>query len=354
MKSTYGYVFEMWWRDGGNNPMTALDNYRKDTDIISLIESDLGQGRRSGQWMQFHCPFGHDDKTPSLAAKNGDGKRGPFFKCFACGESGSAIDWLMKYRNMTMAQVLEHIQGNAVTFTPRPKYEQAPSNNIPPEEWEASAFEAMEKAEHNLWNSAAGERALKWLTGPERLLTEGSIRAWNLGFSEGLQVGGLRVAYGIVIPCYESGVISYLKIRRPVGKPKYIKVAGSQPGLFGADTMYHTTITFVTEGEFDAMMLFQCMCKEYINAGVITAGSATDSIDPNRWARHFLTCQRIVAIYDMDEAGRKGFERLAMLSGNVIRATFPEMNQPVKDVTDFVKAGGDLVGWLKYQMEVKV
>jgi DNA primase len=328
--------------------MTVLDEYRTHTDLITLIESDLGPGKHSGHWVQFRCPFGHDDKTPSLAAKNGDGKRSAFFKCFSCGESGSAIDWLMKYRNMTMTQVLELVKGNTVSFTPRPQYEHEPISTTPPEEWEASAYEVMRKCEHALWNTAAGERALKWLTGPERLLTEGNIKNWNLGFSEGIQVGALKVAYGIIIPCYESGVISYIKIRRPVGKPKYIKVAGSQPGLFGADTMYHTNTVYVTEGEFDAMMLFHHINKANINAGVVTAGSATDSIDPVRWARHFLTCQRIIAIYDMDEAGQKGYERLAMLSTKVERATLPMG----KDITDFVKAGGDLVAWLNYQMEV--
>jgi DNA primase len=327
--------------------MTILDDYRQQADLISLVEADLGEGRRTGHWVQYRCPFGHEDHHPSLAVKVGD--KGGYWKCFACGESGSAIDWLMKYRNMSMRQVLEFIRGNTVTYTPRPRPEPPALEAIPPEHWEAAALEIMDKAEHNLWNTAAGERALQWLTGPERRLTEGTIKCWNLGFSEGMNIGGLKVAYGIVIPCYEGGIISYIKIRRPAGKPKYIKVAGSKPGLFGISTVVGSDTAFVTEGEFDAMLLFYHICREpWVNAGVITAGSATDSITASMpFANQLLRVKRIIAVYDMDEAGQKGYERLAQLGQKVERATLPMG----KDITDFVKAGGDLGAWINYQME---
>ena len=67
-------------------------------DLNALIEHDLGQGRRSGRWTLFHCPFpghAHGDRKPSLAVTNGDGQRGPGWRCFACGRHGGTIKWLM-------------------------------------------------------------------------------------------------------------------------------------------------------------------------------------------------------------------------------------------------------------------
>ena len=58
-------------------------------DMAALIGGDLGQPvRREGRWLKWICPFHADRKTPSL------GVAGNRWKCFGCGRSGDAIDWL--------------------------------------------------------------------------------------------------------------------------------------------------------------------------------------------------------------------------------------------------------------------
>src|SRR5688572_25699894 len=84
-------------------------NTFSNVDLIALVERDLGQGRRSGRWMQFHCPFPghkHGDRNPSLSVSNGDGSRGPIWKCFACGMQGNPAKWLMEFRSMSYSDAL--------------------------------------------------------------------------------------------------------------------------------------------------------------------------------------------------------------------------------------------------------
>src|SRR5215207_7708391 len=83
------------------------------TNLIKLIEEDLGPGRRSGRFTKFHCPFpGHKrgDKIHSLAAFNGANNQGSWWKCYACCRHGGARAWLMGYRGMSYADTLDVLQ----------------------------------------------------------------------------------------------------------------------------------------------------------------------------------------------------------------------------------------------------
>ena len=48
------------------------------------------------------CPF-HDEKTPSFNVNPVKG----IFKCFGCGEGGSAISFLMKHQHYTYYESLK-------------------------------------------------------------------------------------------------------------------------------------------------------------------------------------------------------------------------------------------------------
>ena len=210
--------------------------------------------------------------------------------------------------------------------------------------WQRKALQVVQIMRDNLW-SAKGRRAMDYLR--KRGLSEGSIEGWELGYSSGQKVYGLWVPRGIVIPCYSQGRFWYLKVRRPKGDPKYKKVAGSRSGLFGADTVWKRRKVFVVEGEFDAMLLYQHVLEF---AGVVTPGSATDRLDPARWGRVLLPVQKLIAVYDRDAAGQKGYENLSRLSGRIVRGKLPG-NGEAKDITDFWKEGGDLHRWSKFQIE---
>jgi len=330
---------------------SRIEELKEAVDLVSLVEKDLGPGKRSGRWTRYHCPF-HDDQNPSLGVTNGDNGRPPYWKCFAgsCGTHGDALSWLMEYRGMEFLEAVEALGGdpNDTQYKPPPRSVRLPTAQQPPsEDWQVIAWKIVKSTRDLLW-AQPGEKAREWLK--DRGITEESMHAWWFGYSEGKEYHGVWVPRGIVIPCWSAGKHWYLKVRTPVGSPKYKKIKGSKSGLFGIDTTYFRDTVFIVEGELDAVLFYQTV-HEY--AGVITPGSATDRLDPARWGGYLHTVKNLIAVYDKDEAGQKGFENLSRLSRRITRANLPEIDG-VTDITDFHLEGGDLNRWAKFKMEAAV
>lgn len=77
-----------------------------DINLKALIEQETGNKfNREGQ---IQCPF-HNDKTPSLAVKFFPDANKEKFKCFACGESGDAIDFIKKYKSMSYKEARTYL-----------------------------------------------------------------------------------------------------------------------------------------------------------------------------------------------------------------------------------------------------
>jgi DNA primase len=204
------------------------------------------------------------------------------------------------------------------------------------------AHAAMQQCARIL-HSPTGERARAWLE--KRGIREHDMHTWRLGFSTGIKVGPLSIEPGIVIPCYERGDLWYLKVRRRDNQPKYRKVAGLQaPGLFGSYTALNARVVWIVEGEFDAMLLARYAWQ--LPVGIITTGGASDVLDVATWGDALLCAERIIAAYDMDEAGERAYSKLlaTVAPERITRATLPHG----KDITDFWQAGGDLPALLSY------
>ena len=320
--------------------MTDTTALKCNSDLVAMIDQDLGQGKRSGSWMLFCCPF-HEDHTPSLGVKNGSAKFPAFFKCFACGESGDAISWLMKYRKLTFMESVK-VLGGELTSEPISRLQVQPEAKAAPAlDWQASATEAVHFCKRMLW-SPAGEKARAWLHA--RGLSDDTLHTWNVGYSTGIKISGLWIHAGILLPCWAHDRWWYLKIRRAMGDPKYIKVKGSSGAALWGLNLPWASEAFKFEGEFDQMLFWQ-ECRDFTNA--FTFGSATDRMDPFTWGIDLLSFNHILDAGDNDQAGQKAYADLLACSGNVRRAEVPA---PAKDITDFWKAGGNIKAWAWYQI----
>lgn len=71
--------------------------------ILEVVNSYLPL-KRTGRNYKALCPF-HNEKTPSFVVS--DEKQ--IFHCFGCGESGSAISFVMKIENLDFIDAIEHI-----------------------------------------------------------------------------------------------------------------------------------------------------------------------------------------------------------------------------------------------------
>ena len=70
-------------------------------DIVEVV-SDFVSLKKRGTSYKGLCPF-HDDTTPSFSVSPVKG----VYKCFACGESGNVVNFVMKHEQMTYPEALK-------------------------------------------------------------------------------------------------------------------------------------------------------------------------------------------------------------------------------------------------------
>ena len=128
-----------------------------------------------------------------------------------------------------------------------------------------------------------------------------------------------------------------MKVRTNRQNPKYLAISGGHPCLLRADTLVAGEAAILTEGEFDALLLWQ---EASDLVGVATLGSCNRGVSA-RALRYLLGCPWLLVAYDVDVEGEKGAERLGQLSPRMHRIR-PLMG---KDVTAFWQAGGRVRDW---------
>ena len=80
-----------------------IDKVLDAANIVDVV-SDFVQLKAAGSNMKGLCPF-HDDSNPSLMvspAKN-------YCKCFACGEGGGPVTFVMKHEGMTFPEAIKYL-----------------------------------------------------------------------------------------------------------------------------------------------------------------------------------------------------------------------------------------------------
>lgn len=82
--------------------MATVQELKSALDIVQVVQSRLHDVRPAGRGYKALCPF-HDDKTPSLTI-NPELQR---YKCWACGEGGDAIDFVVNFDRIEFREACE-------------------------------------------------------------------------------------------------------------------------------------------------------------------------------------------------------------------------------------------------------
>lgn len=238
---------------------------------------------RSGK---TQCPF-HKEKTPSFSIK----KQENIFKCFGCGESGDAINFVAKLKQIEPFDAAKLI---ADTF------------NISYEENSCKPTDAKRVIKDYLLSCIKDVDKTDYFE--KRRLSKETIKKYCLGYDVARQA--------VVIPY--SSKLEYYQTRgvndKTFFKPK-TEDAGAEP-LYNKEALHIQSKqpVFVVESPFCAMSVMQCGGVAVATCGTAGWRKIIEAIKGNKQQNSFILC------FDNDEPGLKASQSLA--------AELLEMNIP--------------------------
>lgn len=331
--------------------MKAIDfqTINQSFDLYAYI-IHLSPLKQSGRWHIGPCPICGGIDRFNLTQD----QQGWRWFCRGCGEGKyhSAVDFAhFLYPNVPLSEAVTRMLNLPVPDRFQKKDAQTSSKPTPDTQ---SVWQNVIDYGQNMFWSPAGSQARDYLH--SRGFTEKTLKSiWHrIGWSEGKKVDGCWVDRGIIIPCFRTkfdasvGEIQYIKIRRlphhvwkfkPERTEKYRQLPHSKPGIFNFEWI-STDVVFITEGEFDTLVLYQ-EAKELV--GACTLGSATNRLNFAQWGLYFLPVLHIITVYDNDPAGHEGTSAWEDLGGRVKKARVPDH---FKDINEFFTSGGDIGSWV--------
>ena len=96
-------------------PQYFIDDILARTNIVEVIDARLPL-KKAGSNYKACCPF-HNEKTPSFSVS----ETKQFYHCFGCGESGSALRFLMEYEHLSFPEAVEELAQNLGLDVPHEK-----------------------------------------------------------------------------------------------------------------------------------------------------------------------------------------------------------------------------------------
>lgn len=152
--------------------MSQVNQIKDAIDIVDVIGRRLDL-KRSGSSYKALCPF-HSENTPSFFVSPQIQR----YKCFGCGASGDAIEFLEKYEGMSFVEALQKLADQAgielKKFT-KTKDDEIRESLLEILQWSARYY-------HYLLNEHKhGEKARSYLK--ERGIHQSSIKLFKLGYA---------------------------------------------------------------------------------------------------------------------------------------------------------------------------
>ena len=310
-------------------PESFIEEVLSRTDIVQVIGRYVKLQHKGTNWLAC-CPF-HKEKTPSFAVNQSK----QFFKCFGCGEHGTAISFLMKYKGLTFPEAIKELADNLGLEVPEDR--QAKARQEKARGLTDFLESAAEFYHRNLFHDV---HTIEYLKG--RGITEETAKKFQIGFSPD-SWHGLKEIFpnqGYEEPKLEECGLVIVKddkrydrfrnrvmfpIRNPRGKVigfgARTMIAGEEPkylnspetpvyhksqelyGLYEArDAIHKKGRAIVCEGYMDVIQLSQAGFTESVAA-------LGTSITPEHVKRLFQLSNNVYFSFDGDAAGFKAARR---------------------------------------------
>ena len=317
-----------------------IDRVRDASDIVRIIGEHISLRPKGREYVGL-CPF-HDDRTPSMTVV----PHKQFYKCFSCGASGDVFTFVQKFLRMEFRESLEFLAERAgVQLTPLRQQSLAERGDGPAITKKdllaannaAAAFFAgvMKHETHGatgrqvLVSRGVSEEMIKEFRlgiAPDRwdglIMTLGSKFGKDVLAQAGLlkqrEQGGYYDAFRnrVMFPITDrTGRVIAFGARKinPDDEPKYLNspetpVFYKSKTLYGLDlalrTIQQEKTALICEGYMDVIA---CHQAGFRNA-IATLGTA---LTPEHAKELRLACDRILLLFDGDEAGQRAADRAA-------------------------------------------
>lgn len=322
-------------------------------DIRELIEKETHTTfARRGREYHGPCPFCGCTNKQFVIFTTGKER----YWCRQCGAEGDAVQFVRDYKRLSFREACAYLgrpveERTEQRTTPAPP---APMLQSPGDEWGSAAASFVESSRAALW-ADPGAKALGWLR--SRGLDDATIRRAGLGYNtadtyadrqdwglppettEQGRAKGLWLPRGIVIPWCIDGALWCIRIRRPVGEPKYYFVpGGAANALYNADALTTDRAAMILEGEIDALTVGQ-------QAGELVAPVATGGTASGRrakWIGRLSLAPTALVAYDTDATGDSAAAYWVDALPNARR-----WRPYWADANDMARAGVDLLPWVR-------
>ena len=146
-------------------------------DVVDVVSDFVTLRRRGSNWVGL-CPF-HNDRTPSFNVSRAK----QIFKCFSCGEAGSAVSFVMKHEQMTYPEALRYLAAKYhIEIKEREQTDEERAAQTERESMLIVNEWACRWMEEQLWHTTDGQEiGLSYFR--ERGFTDATIRKFRLGYS---------------------------------------------------------------------------------------------------------------------------------------------------------------------------
>ncbi len=313
------------------------DRVLEAADLVALIGEHITL-RPQGREHVGLCPF-HDDRSPSLHVVTHKGNA--FYKCFACGASGNAIDFVMNFHRMDFPAAIRHLGARFGIPISERRSEVRQSGPTKTDLHDANGF-ALRWFQSCLRDPGAGSAARSCLQ--ERRINSESVAGFSLGASPSgwdhllnrirrekldpavFEAAGLlksrREGEGwfdtfrnrLMFPIWDeigNPIAFGARKLNPDDEPKYLNspetpIFNKSKALYGLHLARRSIIdsrtAVVTEGYIDVIA---CHAAGFTNV-VATLGTALTREHAKVLKR---LCSTVVLLFDGDEAGQKASDR---------------------------------------------
>lgn len=283
-----------------------LDELKKNPVVFRLYTQRV-KLEHNGPRFRGSCPLGtHADSTPSFDVFLHEGVY--IYKCMGCGSTGNIFQFISKVDSIPMNEAIklvrEFIHGAPETeaaeveevFKP-PLDDSKPKVILP--------LSAIEKFETALANSPAAQ---KWLA--DRGITYATAKRLRTGYIRdiGSLIGkndqDVQDKGWIVLPCIEQDKVVSIKFRSIARKVFRRQTGMKSDVLYNVDTIDPLEPIFLTEGEFDTMVLEQAGFR------ATSLPNATATVTPTMSKQLFLADLIVLAGDSDNGVGTEKMKRL--------------------------------------------